>query len=661
MRPFIFTLITLCLAIPIQAQDALNLPTELFVLLNDGSLDRYGLGAAGTDTVAGDGQFIVDFGVAPDGDWIAYRTPDAFVVAEITTGLGEALATQPPLPPTRGEGETLAWSPDASAIAYTTEDGLGVRFRSPEPPARPGFFVVLAGTDDTPDVFAELQWSPDGAFLAARRISDNTWVIYETVGAELRFSAATPSAPSGTWRAPGVFAFAPASGGLEQVNVGVGNAFADLLPTTTLYDALALRPDGQLAAFSRPLNTLDDPDPTGRYTLIDPVEGTSEVMSDAELPLNGLRWTPDAMLALAFEGGVLVLVNPQTGEGFPLPVTNAVAYGWGSPPLPSVDGYAVSSNLFFVAPDDEGVEQVWQMFRDGTPPVPLTQATADVNAYAFSVDGYSVAYNSNNILYVQRLNDGTVPFPLAQREDITPPTLDFSPDGSTVVYTDTGGVWSVPITLDGEPSLLIADSPLEVAAGDQRRYSNPRYASNLGAVLLDVTYAEGSATGVLDVASGELLEMPFGHVNASWTYNGEILTYAAGSPFTQAGVQQTALTDLTAPLTLLPSSVAVEHAVLIPRRRAVDLRVIAAPTSDGPTPIHVYDYRDGAGLVPVITQGFATEPRLSPDGTQVAGYMRATPDEDGLLNGQLMLMDVATGEQVVLASPASVRLVRWQR
>jgi WD40 repeat protein len=653
--------VLLMLATPAPAQDALNLPTELFVLGNDGVLERFGLGATGIDPVAGDGQFIVDFGVAPDGDWLAYRTPDAFVVAEITTGEGIALATNPPLPPTRGAGSTIAWSPDASKIAYTTENGLGVRFRSPEPPLRPGFFAVQAGNDDAPDAFAEVLWSPDGDFLAARRLSDGAWLLYAAERAELRFTAATPPAPSGTWRAPGIFAFAPAAGGLEQVNVGQGNAFADLLPANRRYDALATRPDGRIAGFSRALNTLNNTDPSGRYTLIDPFTRTAEVVSEAELPLTGLRWTPDAALALAFEGGVLVLVNPQTGEGFPLPMTDAVAYDWGRPPLPAVTGYPVAQNLFFVAPDDDGVAQVWQLFRDGSPPLPLTQAEDDVNGYAVSLDGFSIAYNSDNVIFVQRLNDGSAPFPLTRRQSNTPPLMDFSPDGVSLAYTDTGGIWTVPVALQGEAALLIADSPPETAPGDQRRYDTPRYSPNIGALLLDVIYAEGSATGVLDVNSGELLELPFGHVNATWTPDADILTFAGASPFTQGGVQQTALTDLTAPTALLPPSVNVADAMLIYRRRSIDVRLLAAPTPDGPTPLRVFDFRDGAGLVPVLADGFATEPRLSPDGSQVAGYLRVTPDADGLLTGQLTLVDVASGAQVVLETPERVRLVRWQR
>ncbi|MEO0561003.1 MAG: hypothetical protein AAF125_02745 [Chloroflexota bacterium] len=662
MRPSvsIYTCLALLLTIVspavVPAQDALNLPTELYVLLNSGQVQRYGTGAEGVQPATPDGQFVIDFGVAPGGGWIAYRTDNALVVGEVLNpGEGAAIEVNPPPPPSRGDGATIAWSPDAKALAYTTTNGFRVRFRIVEPPLEPTTTEVTDGFDG--GGFSALRWSPDGRYIAARSIVDDIWQVYSTQRTVVELVAIIPPATDVTWLSGGRLAFAPQDGGLVQLNADVGNAQADLVTGADVYDRLAVREDGTLAAFERVAGT-----ETGRLVTIDPVAGTVATLGEADVELDGLRWTPALASMAAYRGGVLALVNPMNGAGFPLPINNVVAYDWGRSPLPTVNGYPVPINLFFVAADDTGVDQVWQLFRDGSSPVPLTRSAENVTGYTLSPDGFTVAYSAGSQLWTQRLNDNSDPQPVAGRQTDASPTLDFSADGTTLAYTDLGGLWTAPV-LGGEPTLLLADNipDEDTPAADARQFTAPRYAPNFGALLLDILYAEGGATGVLDLNSGELLELPYGYSNAVWTYNGGIFTHARRSPFTQAGAQVTFITDLDAPEVRLPTDVSVEHAVLIPRRRSEDIRlIIDAETTAGPTPLRVFDFRDGGGLVPVVESGFAEHPRLSPDGTVVAGYVRAGNSPTGP-HGQLSLLDVATGEQVALAAPGDVTLVEWQR
>ena len=78
-------MISLCLLnITAYAQDALNLPTELYILLNDGKVERYGLGADGVQTITTLGEeFVIDFGIASDDNWVAYRTTDGLYIASV--------------------------------------------------------------------------------------------------------------------------------------------------------------------------------------------------------------------------------------------------------------------------------------------------------------------------------------------------------------------------------------------------------------------------------------------------------------------------------------------------------------------------------------------------------------------------------------------------
>ena len=64
MRRLIIVLIALfALCLPLHAQeDGLNLPTELYTLLRVGTIQRFGLGAAGVSDVTPPDSTSIDFG-----------------------------------------------------------------------------------------------------------------------------------------------------------------------------------------------------------------------------------------------------------------------------------------------------------------------------------------------------------------------------------------------------------------------------------------------------------------------------------------------------------------------------------------------------------------------------------------------------------------------
>src|SRR5690242_18554141 len=125
IRKFLFIIGVLLLAATVHAQeDGLNLPTELYVLTNSGQVQQYGIGTAGLKTVTPDDEFVLDFGVAPDGTWLAYRTQDALKLLNMYGGTPETLeGATAGIPPVRGRGDTLAWSPVGDAMVYTTASG----------------------------------------------------------------------------------------------------------------------------------------------------------------------------------------------------------------------------------------------------------------------------------------------------------------------------------------------------------------------------------------------------------------------------------------------------------------------------------------------------------------------------------------------------------
>ena len=66
------------LTFPAAAQEALELPADLFVLLNDGRIQRYGVGASGVRTVTPEGAYIIDFGVDSLGERRDFGRPHLF-------------------------------------------------------------------------------------------------------------------------------------------------------------------------------------------------------------------------------------------------------------------------------------------------------------------------------------------------------------------------------------------------------------------------------------------------------------------------------------------------------------------------------------------------------------------------------------------------------
>lgn len=645
---------------PILAQEGLNLPTELYVLVNEGRVDRYGLGTEGVISATPADQFVIDFGASPDGDWLAYRLETGLVIANVLTQNGELVDSNAGIPPMRGDGASIAWSPDTRKLAYTANNALRVYFRLTIPPQTPTFVDVTDSFQG--QGFAELVWSPNGRYLAARSVAENIWQVYQVENNAVTLVSIVPPAADVVWLSSDALLFAPLDGGLTVMDLAQANAQIPLIRSVNVYDVLYVTREGIIQAFRRTVNPADD-SVSGQYVTIDPNTTTITDVGTESIDftlLRDVRWTPDGAFVTAVQSNVLLLFNPLGGVGFPLPTSGVVAYGWGEVPLPVVEGYAVPQNLFFIAPDDNGVRQMWQVFRDATPPLPLTRAESDVTGYTLSPDGFTVAYSSDSQLWLQRLNDGSEPIVLADLRHNDDSFPDFSPDGQTLAYTD-GGIWMVP-TIGGEPSLLLPDNVSEETSIASQQYSRPRYAVNFGAMLVDILYAEGSGTGLLDINSGELRELFYGYQNARWLYDGRILTFATLDAFSQAGAQITPFNDLETPQIILPNTVSVTSATLIPQRRVEDLRVILdGGEAIGPYPLQVYNFRDGAGLTPLLEQGFMRQPKLSPDGTVIAGLVRARRGDDGYLRGQLTLLDVASGEQVRFVLPMSVSHVTWQR
>lgn len=692
-------------ALPASAQEGLNLPADLYVLLNSGQIQRYGMGAAGVESLTPADLYIIDFGVDSVGERVAFRTESGLYVLDIgNEGTPVQLeGTNADVPAYRGSGETMAWSPNGDAIAYTTTYGARVFFNTGTD--TPAFVELREG------IFKGLSWSPGGRFLAAEA-EQNVWWVYRRDGYNLLLTSVIPSSVGTAWISDSELIFAPETGSLRLMNLDQANAQAVLLDESVIYRLPDLNAEDALVFFGRDPNDAEVPDGYGR--LLQLQRGAAQLQTIGEVPiaLNGLRWTPGGSLLAAFQAGVIALYDPSTGLGFPLPITDAVAYAWGPYGVSAVETSAATENAtvpeanpaatlaptdasapnvlpelttpeptsaaaptaapvstvtaltlawdnFFLAPDPaDGVVQVWKMPAEGLPPQPFTLSGTDVTEFAPSPDGNSVVYVVDAELWLQQV--GQQPQLLASLNSFALVEADFSMDNSSLVYADErSGVW-INILAEDAPEVLVANDNGFI-------YRRPQFSPDGTRVLVDATSNEGTAIGVLEIATRNLLTspvMPPQDVLANrtaWLRDGRIYSYVdAASPDARArGIylfEAPGALEATTPAIPLPENATVRSSV-----EAVTgtLRMLLAEGSGALAPLRVVDYAlDGSGERTILDIGSLVAPRLSPDGRFVAGYDSLT-QIDGTLQGAIVIVDLQSGSRFLLSNPPAAWGFRW--
>lgn len=649
-RTLLALLISAVLTSITRAQDdGLNLPTELYVLLNSGVVERYGVGAAGVQAVTPENAFVLDFAVSPDGDWLAYRTEENLILTSLIVEDAPDIVlegTSADVPPARGRGETMVWSPGGDALAYTTIYGARVAFNLGQP----------AFANISTSAVYDLSWSPGGTYLALHTEPD-VWWIFRRDGTQMNLASAIPVSRGIAWLADSLLLFAPDEGGLRTMDLSAANAQSLLHDATNLYLRPYIRPDNSIVVFSRPLDAADLGEYTGFFRRLTVTNGVVSVVESGETPvdLSGLRWAPRGDLLIAFRGGVLALVLPLSGEGFTLPIVNAVGYGWGAPRPDAVTGFTLTYDGFFLAPTTDGIIQVWRLPGNGLPAQPITTAPDDITDYTFSRD--HLAYVSDSRIWLQPLAVGT---PLPEAAELVSTSdaardLAFNPAGDTLAYitlstpdNPEGGVWLIP-TAGGEAQLVLAneldpnDPPSPLFA-----YREPQFAPNMNALLVTRVTGEAHELFILDPTSGELFAAGR-YARALWLSGG----LALGIGWQDGAVLDVIDASLMngEPATILRASNGTAQAVreIAPGRLRV---VLTRPARPGETYYSLVDVNIHEGEPNDITDlDYMANPVISPDGEFIAGYSQ--PD------GALLIYRVAQNQLVSLRSPGGISRFMW--
>lgn len=648
--------------------DGLNLPTELYILLNAGEVQRYGIGRAGVTTVTPDGVFVLDFSVAPDGNWLAYRTESGVYLLDMTAPDAEPVQVEDDranFPPLRQGGQTVTWSPQGDALAYTTEYGARVAFE------------VQQGTPRFVDIpvspLKHLSWSPDGGYLAAEA-EQNVWWVYRRTPDGMPLTSAIPSSYGADWLDEGRLVFAPADGGLLLMNLNEANAQSTLRPADQVYRRPHVRPDGDIVAFATREASSDGTLIQGLYQRMT-FDGTSASVvesGDAPVDLQGLRWGPGGELLIALSGGAISLVRPLSGEGFTLPASNVVAYSWGPPQPEGVRGIATGAGLYFRAADTFGVTQVWRLPGDGADRAQVTQAEFDVTAFAQDSARNRLAYVSGGTLWLLPLDTtDAAPRELA-RVNESVDGLHFNANGSALVYATSsqvdGGIWRVEVpqsitdlpapeatpettlepgeaTPEARPRGILPATTRLLADTDDARYRAPHFAPNVNAILVVVQSDDGSTYAVYDPTAEALLSLG-DYAGARWLRDGRVLAWGGSQVVTIDTGQE--------PVTPQPVITLEGRRILDARVSAGTVRMVVEETVEaGPVHNAVLSVPLGGGTPQAAgSLGYVVNPRVAPDGNFVASLNRP--------GGTLLVSNLQNGTQTALESPSGVLAFRWQ-
>jgi hypothetical protein len=642
-RQLIFAFISLCLlSIVTSAQDALNLPTELYILLNDGQVERYGLGADGVQTVTSEGEFIVDFGIASDDNWQAYRTPDGLYISNIYDPDSRQLMDESAdVPPIRGSGDSLAWSPDDSALAYVTLSGVRIYFRD------------RSITDIPVNQVQHLEWSPSGDFLLAET-AENIWWIYRRVGTNLPLSSVIPSSRGITWLTDSVLIFAPADGGLLTMDLNNNNAQTTILDASGVYGLPYHVGDGVYRVFVEGEDTS-----FGRLMLMQVDDNGSvitEEIGEGDVELASIRWAPGGNLLIAFQGGVMALVDPISGQGFTLPITSAVSYDWGQVQSNIVDSIVADGDIYFLGEDVMDIRQVWTFADDGNP-FSITPATGEIIAYDISPDSQQIAYISQNQLWGYNRDDDELTSLVESAEPLHSPR--FSRDGTRIAYSvDTvednrnGGIWLMSIE-DDENVLILANGAAGSDAMSPPFYSQPQWAPNINALLVKASGSETTSLSILDVNTLEVV--PLGQYDDGfWLSDGRVVAWGTGLDIEMPQASEIVILDPNTqqdpiPLFTLPDDILVERLVQVASN---ELRLITRQNTFGPSSFLVVRVPINGTPERLFAMSPLIDPVFSTDGNGVAGLTRP--------NGNFVLYDPENNNQQILTFPTRIEQIIWR-
>ncbi len=378
---FVFVLSILCLQFahsPSRAQAESALPAPLCALVA-ARVICYDARTAAPAPVSPADTPVIDFTIAPDGGWVAYRTTEALWIVPIDGHTAAWNADPLAAPPAALDPAitTLTWSPDGLGIAYVTAAGLRI--------AWPGGHFAAA----IDRAYTRVLWSPSGVRLAAKS-ADGEWTFFAPDRAgSLRITRVFATAADAAWLTDDAVIIAPTAGGLLRLNPASASAPPDWYVADEHFIRLERGAPGEVVALHP-----DPGDSVGGAVSI-AADGKWHALGSAKLDAR-LTWLPaPAAKLLYITSGTPILVDPATGAEDMLPIRRIDRIVWSPAPPPEVLGVAMDADLYFLAADSSGIVQVWRLPRDGFPLIELSRSVISVTD--FTVAGALIWYTAGGV------------------------------------------------------------------------------------------------------------------------------------------------------------------------------------------------------------------------------------------------------------------------
>ncbi|HEC23490.1 MAG TPA: hypothetical protein ENI95_11305, partial [Chloroflexi bacterium] len=307
------------------------LAADLFYLNDAGQIWRQPL--AGDDSAAAavtrlDLQ-ILDFAVAPGGEWLLYRAGDHVAVTSVDGFSGQVIASELATP-SAGDSQPVAWSPDATRLAYATPEGFQVFV--PVPGAGSDFAIFDA--QEAP--LSGLGWSYQADWLLVWR-TDGTAALY-SVDEALSLRVELGRINGYAWLRDGRLSFAPAEGGLALLQPEDLNSRVFIVPQDRFVTLPVQRLDGTLAFFVHSGN----PEEPGFLHTGDPLDFSFRPESNVPVRTEGMIWNPIGTRLLGrgeSESATVLIIDPLTGSRATFDAAGVpLRFGWGDPLPLAVEG-----------------------------------------------------------------------------------------------------------------------------------------------------------------------------------------------------------------------------------------------------------------------------------------------------------------------------------
>jgi hypothetical protein len=331
---------------------------------------------------------------------------------------------------------------------------------------------------------------------------------------------------------------------------------------------------------------------------------------------------------------------------------------------------------YYIAADSSGIRQVYQQMLENTNDSrQITHAASDIINFGVAYDGLSIAYLTSDQLWLQPIHtDEAEPLaPITATQFLSSPV--YSPDGQFIAYTDNG-VWLLDLGTRVSHQILENVALTEDASNArefriyQPNFFVPGDDGKAAQLIVDIGVWEWSTSGVYDLATGELQELAVeDHLHTSLLplSDGRVLLYGNNGMDGQFALHMAeSLDDINTYTKVLDFSEVTDATLWANQAVEIAPGVVRiygpgiATDVEGHNDFY-FDYdvnTDTASEVHAVTltsqmeQNVLSGP-LSPDATIVSVYV-------GTLDGDLKLLDLATGETIAADFPTSASAFHWQ-